>query len=239
MKRVLWLFSAIGLTMIQANTATANSGRIYISSGDRQLNVEVETPVLSDSELDAAINELAASSQSLNQNINFATSYNHYAQPVQAQPETFSIKSYSGTKSNKLSSQAAPSIAARIASGAAHSRSIGRCALYVRKALQAAGYNFTPQPSAYQYANGTLQSAGFVRLSNDGYVPQVGDVAVFNRTAKNPHGHIQIYNGSMWVSDFNQPKFSPYSQHGGYSVWRDARYLDASNNQGTYLAYNE
>lgn len=108
--------------------------------------------------------------------------------------------------------------------------------MYVRKALQQAGYQFTPQASAYMYANGTLKSAGFVQISANNYKPQVGDVVVFNRTAKNPHGHIQIYDGNQWVSDFRQPKFSPYSQHNGYSVWRDARY---TSNNGTYLAMND
>ena len=141
--------------------------------------------------------------------------------------------------SGRLTSSAPPALAAARAARAAHSRTIGLCARYVRQALQSAGYDFTPNPSAYQYATrGTLAQAGFVKLSNDNYQPQVGDVAVFNRSSKNPHGHIQIYDGSQWVSDFRQSKFSPYSSHNGYSVWRDGRYLDATS-QGTYLAMND
>lgn len=141
--------------------------------------------------------------------------------------------------SSAISSSAAPAVAARLASRAAHGRSIGRCALYVRKALQSAGYKFTPKPSAYQYAHGTLAGAGFTKISNQDYVPQVGDVVVFNRTSRNPHGHIQIYDGRDWISDFRQNKFSPYSQHNGYTVWRDSRYLDASDNNGTMMAMND
>ena len=141
--------------------------------------------------------------------------------------------------SGRLDSSAPPALAAARAARAAHSRTLGLCARYVRQALQSAGYSFTPNNSAYQYATrGTLAEAGFVKLSNDNYQPQVGDVAVFNRSSKNPHGHIQIFDGSQWVSDFVQSKFSPYSSHNGYTVWRDGRYLDASN-QGTYLAMND
>ncbi|WP_245639998.1 CHAP domain-containing protein [Moraxella oblonga] len=157
------------------------------------------------------------------------------ATPVQTQLQAQSQPQ----SASAISSGAAPAVAARLASRAAHGKSIGRCALYVRKALQSAGYNFTPKPSAYQYAHGTLAGAGFTKISNQNYVPQVGDVVVFNRTAKNPHGHIQIYDGRGWVSDFRQPKFSPYSQHNGYTVWRDSRYLDASNNGGTMMAMND
>lgn len=296
MKRIFWLCSAVGLSVVQANTAAANEGRISISSGDRQLNISVANQAISDDELNEAIARLAKNSQNFSTPANggyaqlpdhTSVSYNspvystqvpsyqpqtptYQAQPTisyQAQPvtQTYQSQTYqsqpyqsqtaqtqnsgqtalsqgvvSALKSSQLSKSSAPSIAARVASRAAHSRSRGRCALYVRKALQSAGYEFKPQESAYMYAtNGTLKGAGFVKISKDNYEPQVGDVVVWHRTAKHPHGHIQIYNGSGWVSDFNQPKFSPYSQPGSYTVWRDARYLDASDNQGTYLAMND
>ncbi len=253
MKKAVWLLSMVGLTA--SYTANASEGRIYLSSGNGQLEMTSYAPVTSQDELDQAILRLTAqastqgrvyatdmNSSEIDQAIlslsqsqtSYATSENSYVataiddmtdQPVQAAT---------------LGKKSAPSVAAAAARRAAHGKSIGRCALYVRRALQSAGYSFTPQASAYMYAtNGTLKNAGFVKLNNDGYVPQVGDVAVFNRTSRNPHGHIQIYDGNQWVSDFRQPKFSPYSQHNGYSVWRDARYLDASSTNGTYLAYNE
>lgn len=127
--------------------------------------------------------------------------------------------------------------AAEIASKSARAKSIGKCAMYVRKALQAAGYEFTPLKSAYMYNNGTLANIGFVKVNQANYQPQVGDVVVFNRSAKNPHGHIQIFDGNRWVSDFKQPKFSPYTVHNGYTVWRDAQ-VDASNTKGVMLAMN-
>lgn len=216
MKRVFWLVSAIGLTIAQS----AYSNSDYVAT-------------VIDSDVDSTINSLISNS-------NKNSVANSYSSTSFATAKNSFSSSYSSSGIvAQLTSNSAPSIAANFAARAAHRSSQGRCALYVRRALQAAGYSFTQQPSAYMYANGTLASAGFVKLSNSNYVPQVGDVAVFNRSGKNPHGHIQIYDGSQWVSDFRQPKFSPYTQHNGYSVWRDARYVDASANTGTMFAMNE
>lgn len=143
----------------------------------------------------------------------------------------FDVSSYEKT---------APFLAAATASRVVGSRrnSLGKCAMYVRKALQSAGYKFTPRPSAYMYANGTLASAGFVKIDKNS-TPRVGDVVVFNRTARNPHGHIQIFDGKDWVSDFRQARFNPYRNATDYTVWRDARYLGDASEGGLYLALNE
>ena len=133
-------------------------------------------------------------------------------------------------------SNSAPARAAARAARAAHARSTGYCARYVRKALQSAGYEFTPNPSAYQYATrGTLAKAGFTKISND-MQPQVGDVVVFDRTSRRPHGHIQIFDGNGWVSDFRQKGISPYSGVHSYTTWRDSQYVDDASNRGIYLA---
>ncbi len=240
MKKSLIILSLMGLSATQANAtvqqtfepATSSSAvetykvvnnfsNITSDTTERVQNIEYLN-----SQAQQKSDELAQLAKQLeskySNSVSFATSANN---------PTFS--------SGRLDSSAPPALAAARAARAAHSRTIGLCARYVRQALQSAGYEFTPNPSAYQYATrGTLAQAGFVKLSNDNYQPQIGDVAVFNRSSKNPHGHIQIYDGSQWVSDFRQNKFSPYSTHNGYSVWRDGRYLDATN-QGTYLAMND
>ena len=136
-------------------------------------------------------------------------------------------------------SNSAPAIAAARASRVALSRSSGYCARYVRKALQSAGYEFTPNPSAYQYATrGTLSNAGFTKISNN-TSPQVGDVVVYDRTSRNPHGHIQIFDGTDWVSDFRQRSISPYSGAHSYTTWRDSQYVDDASDRGIYLAMAE
>lgn len=266
MKKILWLMPAIGLTVTGAKAQDyipTQSGTITISSVDRTVTlVAPSQPAgISNDELNREIDNLMANAhsnaravpvvqatqetrQAVQQTLTNADiqAFNQYEVNVDRERSFISVTNRStptATQSATLSSGAAPAVAARLASRAAHGRSIGRCALYVRKALQSAGYKFTPKPSAYQYAHGTLAGAGFTKISNKDYVPQVGDVVVFNRTSRNPHGHIQIYDGRGWVSDFRQPKFSPYSQHNGYTVWRDSRYLDASNNGGTMLAMND
>lgn len=240
MKRVFWLMSAVGLTFGQTSAAQSNS--IQIAQGNV---VNVGSTPNTTTNIDDAINKLIA--------LNHASApapVSRIQQPVNTVSNAVSISNPLSNATNlsssyqapsitaQLTSSSAPSVAARAASRTAHGRSIGRCALYVRKALQSAGYEFTPQPSAYQYAHGTLAGAGFTKISSDNYEPQVGDVVVFNRTSRNPHGHIQIYDGSQWVSDYRQTKFSPYSQHNGYTVWRDTLYTDASANTGTVLAFN-
>lgn len=267
MKKILWLMPAIGLSVTGAKAqdyVPAQSGTISISSADRTVTLVApsQSTGISNEELNREIDNLMSNAQgnsaravpvvqvaqetrqTVQQTLTNADiqAFNQYEVNVDRERSFISVTNHSTpapAKSSAVSSGSAPAVAARLASRAAHGRSIGRCALYVRKALQSAGYKFTPKPSAYQYAHGTLAGAGFTKISNKDYVPQVGDVVVFNRTSRNPHGHIQIYDGRGWVSDFRQPKFSPYSQHNGYTVWRDSRYLDASNNGGTMLAMND
>ncbi|TWV81290.1 CHAP domain-containing protein [Moraxella sp. VT-16-12] len=250
MKKIFWLASAIGLTVGSAN---AQSGTISISSEDgRKVFIvsksKPEAKTMSDAELDQAIDGLVASSQSRpltgitsgDNSYLEMSSNNGYDEAYRDTQLAFNQFNKNTTSLTATLNSDAPRIAARAATRAAHGKSLGRCALYVRKALQSAGYKFTPQPSAYMYASkGILAGAGFTKLSNHNYTPQVGDVAVFNRSGKHPHGHIQIYDGNQWVSDFRQNKFSPYSQHNGYTVWRDTRYIDASNTTNTHLAFNE
>lgn len=230
MKRLFWLITATGLSMGQAH-AVANT--FFVEPG---YNDGADSLTLNDDEIDKAINSLTRSQNKYNKSQSRLNALQ--------MPRHFNAHDLSPIYSEHANVQGTnnQSLAARIASTAAgnRSRSLGRCALYVRKALQAAGYSFTPQPSAYMYANGTLARAGFTKIAN-GTAPQVGDVVVFERSNKNPHGHIQIFDGKDWVSDFRQPKFSPYSDARGYTTWRDTRGggNDAINKPkgSIYLAY--
>jgi len=98
-------------------------------------------------------------------------------------------------------------IAAQYATRHAEKQSIGYCAKYVANALEAAGLKFQRQPSAYMYhRNGILSKAGFGLVSKgmQGYTPEIGDVCVVDRFNSHEHGHICIWNGKNWVSDFVQ-----------------------------------
>lgn len=98
----------------------------------------------------------------------------------------------------------------------------GWCARYVRKALQHAGYKFTQRTSAYMYKD-EMSKMGFTQISANGYVPKVGDVIVTDRNSKSRHGHIQIYDGKNWVSDYRQKGLVTYGRPwpAGQTIWRD------------------
>ena len=118
-------------------------------------------------------------------------------------------------------------------------KSLGRCARYVRVALEHAGYKLTPQPSAYEYwTNGIMEKMGFQKIAKNTQL-QVGDVVVFNRTPKHPHGHIAIWNGAQWVSDFKQNKFfvsTEYSKHNDYQLFRDPTTKISGESGASYTA---
>lgn len=151
----------------------------------------------------------------------------------------FSLGTGGGFNSNQKGSNEAPATtsggsdkaakAADFVTQSASSKSQGACAKFVRTGLQKAGYQFQQQPSAYQYAtNGIMESMGFSQISpKDPHAK--GDVAVIGESSKHKHGHIQIWNGQTWVSDFvqNPNKLGPYSGGTGvdsdqfYKVYRD------------------
>ena len=94
----------------------------------------------------------------------------------------------------------------------AQARSIKRCAEYVRKALEAGGFDMSGHPSAAYGYKTFLPSKGFREVGRgvgnqlpQGYTP--GDkltAVVYDRTASHPYGHIAIYNPKTkrWTSDF-------------------------------------
>ena len=86
----------------------------------------------------------------------------------------------------------------------AKSKSVGLCAKYVADALQAGGFKFTRQGSAYMYrTNGVLKKIGYREISKPSSF-QKGDITVTDRNSAHPHGHIAMYSGSQWISDFRQ-----------------------------------
>lgn len=88
----------------------------------------------------------------------------------------------------------------------ANTHSLGRCAEYVRKAVEAGGVTLSRRLSAKDYGE-SLRQVGFVVATSAAV--RAGDIAVIQPISGHPHGHIAMYNGSIWVSDFKQ-------QHGYY-----------------------
>jgi hypothetical protein len=91
-------------------------------------------------------------------------------------------------------------------------RSSHHCAMYCRMGMEAAGLETGDRPQsgdAGDYGPFLLRHGAQI-VPLDSYVPQVGDVAVFDKTEQHPYGHIEMFDGRQWVSDFKQNSFSPY-----------------------------
>lgn len=118
--------------------------------------------------------------------------------------------------------------AALYASKKALKASSGYCARYVANALEYAGYRFTRQESAYLYNTQVLPQLGFSKIPLD--TPyQIGDIIVYGqgKSGQHPHGHIQIFDGSNWISDFRQKSIMIYKNPknaGKMTLWRDMGY---------------
>lgn len=94
----------------------------------------------------------------------------------------------------------------------AHLHSEHRCAASVRQAMEAAGISTSDRPGsgdAGDYGPFLLRHGAHV-VDPASYEPHAGDIAVFEKTEDHPAGHVQVYDGHQWVSDFVQHTFSPY-----------------------------
>ena len=96
------------------------------------------------------------------------------------------------------------------------------CAWYCMKAIRKGGcYNCYIYP-AYAYDK-ILPQLGFKKVSIDNYSPKAGDISVLPKNSKSRFGHIAIYNGSKWISDFEQNSIFPnknYRDVGKYQIFR-------------------
>lgn len=86
------------------------------------------------------------------------------------------------------------------------------------RAMQAGGCPIGIYPAwMYKYV---LPLHKFESVSKDGYQPEKGDIVVFNRTPNHFWGHIAMYDGKQWVSDFKQKSMFVYKYNKGYSIFR-------------------
>ncbi|CAN0628548.1 conserved protein of unknown function [Burkholderia multivorans] len=79
-------------------------------------------------------------------------------------------------------------------------KSVGRCAEYVRKAIEWGGISLQRTNSAKDYGR-ILEASGFREALGS---PRKGDVVVIQPAPGHPHGHMAIYHGANWISDFKQ-----------------------------------
>ena len=96
-----------------------------------------------------------------------------------------------------------------------HSGSQYACAKYVRMAIEAGGLSTAGRPTwAWKYIN-YLPTIGFKHIGNfkeRGYTPEPGDIAVYTKGGdKSVPGHICMWTGVQWCSDFRQNNMIVYS----------------------------
>lgn len=95
----------------------------------------------------------------------------------------------------------------------AHSNSQGRCARYIRLALEAGGAVTSGHPMHAKDWAPVLLKNGIREITleqPDNYVPRKGDIVIIQPLSHgSPSGHIQAYDGKNWMSDFVQRDFWP------------------------------
>jgi type VI secretion system secreted protein VgrG len=81
----------------------------------------------------------------------------------------------------------------------------GKCATYVREALEAGGMDTTGHPVYAKHYGPFLKTHGFTSVPLENYVPTKGDIVVIQSyTGGSVAGHIAMYTGDQWISDFKQ-----------------------------------
>jgi hypothetical protein len=99
------------------------------------------------------------------------------------------------------------------------------CAWYTMRALQEGGCPAIILPAQwYRYFMPLVQ---FEEVPHDGYIPMKGDIVVFERPTWKSYrrisqwwGHIAMYNGVQWISDFKQKEMNPYKKPVPYRIYR-------------------
>jgi hypothetical protein len=82
----------------------------------------------------------------------------------------------------------------------------GKCAKAVRLAINAGGIATPNNPVPAKDYKDYLLGLGFMPVAVNGYKPQAGDIAVFPGIPGNNYGHIEMYTGNGWQSDYVQPQ---------------------------------
>lgn len=113
-----------------------------------------------------------------------------------------------------------PDEAARYVTEHAEKKSVGLCALYVRKAIMAGGVPLYWGGNACHYKY-VLPIIGFEEIEKESKRKK-GDIVVFQSTRSRKYGHIAIWNGTRWVSDFKQRSFYVHKDYlkGEYNLFR-------------------
>lgn len=95
----------------------------------------------------------------------------------------------------------------------AQALSTGNCSHYVANALEAGNFTFTRQPYAYQYwSNNILINIGYYEIERQNSY-EIGDITVTENNSDHLYGHIAMWNGTKWISDFVQNSEYVYKEN--------------------------
>ena len=98
------------------------------------------------------------------------------------------------------------------------------CAWFVMRAVQSGGCPMIILPT-WAYRD-TLPFYGYHEVASgmgnqmNGFRPQKGDAVGIENGKHSIWGHIAIYTGNCWISDFKQKTMSPYRKPVPYKIFR-------------------
>ena len=95
----------------------------------------------------------------------------------------------------------------------------------IRLSLEAGGLNTKGYPMLSKDYGPFLSKLGFSLITTINYFPKAGDMRVFQPyPGGDSPGHVDMFNGSQWVSDFKEANFWPSAKykkyHPGYQIFR-------------------
>ena len=107
----------------------------------------------------------------------------------------------------------------------AKNKSESNCALFVRQAINAGGIFGLNGHAMTYYNEKKLEIAGFTKIGDDinSIELKKGDIVAFAAVKGHKHGHIAMWNGKQWVSDFKQKSFwvaPQYEKEKKYVLYR-------------------
>jgi hypothetical protein len=83
-----------------------------------------------------------------------------------------------------------------------------RCVVHVKAGLAAGGVQLDGGPVSAKDYGPVLEADGFQEIPGNAPL-QAGDVVIIQSALRRPHGHMAMYNGRKWVSDFLQAGLYP------------------------------
>lgn len=95
----------------------------------------------------------------------------------------------------------------------AQPKSLGKCGRYTREAIEAGGIVLARHASAKDYGI-SLKAVGFGEYHSEVVGNFLkGDVVIIQGFDGHPHGHMAMFDGRNWISDFVQTGLYPGSAY--------------------------